>query len=652
MFFRKKLIPAALIIVLFSCFARSEGLKKNDIPGLMNRFLYSHVQHHELNEELAKRTIDNLILTLDYGKNYFYKTDVEKIETYGPKLNVYLQNGQYDFLSAVFALYKQRFSEIMEMADTLIDSKHDFNVDEKILLDSEKIEWAGGQKEMKERWRKNIKLQLLNYVSSGQTLDQSRSKLKKKYTLVKKRVEEYDDAKMVSAFMNSFSMALDPHSNYLSQEEHEDFKISMELKLEGIGVRLKSEDGFSIVDSIIPGGAADKLPEELKLKPNDKITAVAQNNGEPVDVIDMDLRDVVNKIRGKKGTEVRLTVFRNTDDKTGKAKRIIIPIVREEIMLQDSEAKSEVYLYEKNGNSFKIGYLRLPSFYMDQSTGKSSSGDVKNHLISLNKSGVKAIVLDLRGNPGGLLNESIDIAGLFIQKGPIVQIKDGTNPPRILNDEDPSVDYSGPLVILVDKFSASASEILAGAMKDYQRAIIIGPSNTYGKGTVQSYNELPYKKGAMKVTTHIFYQPGGTSNQLYGVIPDITVPDITSAWDIGENKTRHPLKWKRINSANYQKFNALSNPHIISSLQGKSKNRITADTEYRQHIKKIDTLSAQMKNKYISLKEESAIEKERKKEIEKMNNNDNKKLLIDLKNDIFLKETFNITVDYILMLTN
>ncbi|HPL16518.1 MAG TPA: carboxy terminal-processing peptidase, partial [Spirochaetota bacterium] len=259
---------------------------------------------------------------------------------------------------------------------------------------------------------------------------------------------------------------------------------------------------------------------------------------------------------------------------------------------------------------------------------------------------VKGIILDLRGNPGGLLNEAIDIAGFFIADGPVLQIVDGRNRPHVVNDNDESIVYDGPMVVLIDKFSASASEILAGAIKDYRRGLIVGPDSTFGKGTVQSYNELPFKKGAIKITISIFYQPDGSSNQLTGIAPDIKVPDLSSIWDIGESKNKYPLKWKKIPSAEHRKYN-LVNEAIISQLGGESLARINASEKYRKLNEKIKKYKEQINSKTISLKEESAIEKQKQKELEKTFNKESGKKLIDLENDLFLGEAFKITGNYI-----
>ena len=645
---KKRIIPFLTLIIIFSCFKKSEGLKQSDIPGLINQFLYMHVQYHSFDDELSERTLSNYIMLLDYGKYYFYKEDINKFQKHKDMLDDYVMKDNYDVIFEIFMVYKKRFSENMALVDELLKYPFDFNRDEKIIIDRDSVNYAVDINDMKERWRKSIKLQMLNYMSTGRDIDYARNKLRKKFALSKKRTEEISSEDILAKFVNAYSMALDPHSNYLTQDENEDFRISMQLKLEGIGVRLKSEDGFVIVESIIPGGATDKLPEGIRLKPSDKIVAVSQGDNEWTDVIDMDLRDVVKKIRGKKGTEVRLTIMRETED-SDKPVRMIVPIVREEIKLQDSDAESDIYTMESNGMRLRIGYINLPSFYQDASGGKSSAGDMKIQINSLVKRKVDAIVLDLRGNPGGLLNEAIEIAGLFIDSGPVVQIKDGRNQPQVYNDNDYGIFYDGPVVLLVDKFSASASEILAGAIKDYKRGLIIGPGNTFGKGTVQSYNELGFKKGAIKVTTHIFYQPSGTSNQLNGIVPDLIIPDMNSIWNIGENKAKYPLKWKPVPRAAFSPTNDI-NPSMVRQLQSLSGKRVQASPEFTELQNKIEKFKKQINTKTISLKEESSIEKQREKELEKNMNREKSRKVIDVENDLFLKEAFNVTNDYIRMM--
>ncbi len=648
-----------LIIFVFGCSKKSSGLGQNDVQPIISEFLSKHVQYSEFTDELSERTLNNLIYSMDPGKYYFYKKDVDELMKHKYKIDDYVNSRNYEFVYHAFALYKKRFQETMDLMEKLLTLKYDFQKDETLLVDREKTEYAVTPEDMKERWRKNIKLQLLNYMSVTKNIEEAKNKLRKKYKISRKRIDELDQDRMLSIFANAFSMALDPHSNYLTPEDHEDFMISTNLKLEGIGVMLRSEDGFVLVESIIPGGAADKLPKNMQLKPNDKIVAVAQAAGEPVDVIDMDLRDVVKKIRGKQGTEVRLTVLRKTDEK-GEQRRLIVPIIREVIKLEDKAAKSEIIFIKRGGREVPIGYLKLPSFYLDfdaiqrgDPNSRSSSNDVKNELNVLIKKGVKGLIIDLRGNPGGALDEARDIAGLFIDQGPILQIKGRSRFGRgyavfDMQDNDPGEYYSGPLVVLVDKFSASASEIFAGAIKDYKRGLILGPTSTFGKGTVQNYMKLDDgKKGAMKVTTAIFYQPGGTSNHLDGIKPDIYIPDISSIWDIGENKLRYPLKWEKIKSAGFRPYRNRVNDKIVKGLSASSSKRIKENSKFTSLIKKIGVLKKKLSNKVISLKEESKLENKELKEMERKMREDKKNKLVDTENDLFLKEALEITADYV-----
>ncbi|HRU64710.1 MAG TPA: carboxy terminal-processing peptidase [Spirochaetota bacterium] len=642
--FKKSFVSILTVFIVFSCFKKSEGLKHSDVQYLIGQVLSVHAQYNELDDELSKRILSNYIDTLDYGKYYFYQSDISEFSKHEKHFDDYITIGDFRAVYEIFNVYKKRYDEAMEIFDELLKADYDFQVDETIITDRRNVPFAANKDDMRERWRKNIKLQLLNYISAGKDINEAKQKLQKKYQLAKKRLEEINNDKLMDIFLNSVTTALDPHTNYLSYEDSQDFDISMKLKLEGIGVRLRSEDGFVIVESIITGGAADKLPDELKLKPNDKIMAVAQGNGDPVDVIDMDLKDVVKLIRGEKGTKVTLTILRESVN-GDKPQRLKVPIVREEIKLEDSEVKYSVHSMDRDGHDFKIGYIKLPSFYKDDDSGKSSSGDTKAAIENLKKGHVNLIVLDLRGNPGGRLDEAVEIAGLFIDEGPVLQVMNKNNPPRIYYDNDPAIYYSGPLVVLIDRFSASASEILAGALKDYRRALIIGASNTFGKGTVQSYSELRRNMGAIKITTHIFYQPGGTSNQLNGIAPDILVPDMSSIWDISEAESKYPLKWQRIDPATFKKYNML-NESLVKNLKSISEKRTSAG-EYAELRKKIKEFSAKIKKKEISLKEEADLSRKRDKEIEESIRQEHDKKIVDLKKDLFLREAFNLGIDYI-----
>ena len=291
--FKKGFVPLLTLVIVFSCFKKSEGLKQSDMQYLINQVLAVHAQYNTLDDDISKRIFSNYIDSLDYGKYYFYQSDIKEFSKHEKMFDDYIALGDYRAVYDIYKVFNQRYEESMTLFSELLKENYDFTKDETIIADREKVPFASDKEDMKQRWRKNIKLQLLNYVSTGKSVKDAKQKLEKKYTLARKRIEEINDGKLLEMFLNSVTTSLDPHTNYLSFEDSQDFDISMKLKLEGIGVRLKSEDGFVIVESIIAGGAADKLSEDFKLKPNDKIMAVAQAKGDAVDVIDMDLRDVL-----------------------------------------------------------------------------------------------------------------------------------------------------------------------------------------------------------------------------------------------------------------------------------------------------------------------------------------------------------------------
>ena len=654
---RRALFITMLLVFVFGCSSKSSGLNKYDIKPLVNAFLRAHSNFGEFDNKVSGRTLDNIIYQLDPAKYYFYQKDIDGFLAHKDKIDDYVEDGNFDFLFEIFKVYRTRFEESRAIVKAQVAKDIDFSKDETINLDREKVTYAKNSAEMAERWRKKIKLELLNYLSARKNIGEAKEKLLKRYRLLDRRIMEIDKDRMYSMFLNSFSTALDPHSNYLTREDHEDFMIQTNLKLEGIGVMLRSEDGFVLVEQVIPGGAADKLPENFQLKPNDKIIAVAQSDDEPVEVIDMDLRDVVKMIRGKKGTEVRLTILRDVANK--KQDRIVVPISREVIKLEEQAARSELLTVARNNRKTKVGYLKLPSFYLDFDAAarfdpdtRSSYRDVKTELVKLKKQGMEALVIDLRGNPGGALEEAINIAGLFIKSGPILQIK-GTDrwgnrdTVTVIRDKDSGELWEGPIVVLIDKFSASASEILAGAIKDYNRGLILGPSSSFGKGTVQSYAKLMEgRKGAMKITTGVFYQPAGESNHLFGIRPHVLVPDMSVIWDIGEAKLRYPLKWEKIKSAKFTAYRQFVNRRTVDILQRQSRTRISSSEQYRNLVAKIEKLKAQLGDKVVSLRDESKKEDTEMKEMEK-NMRASRKKTADLENDLFLNEAINVTADYV-----
>ena len=363
-----------------------------------------------------------------------------------------------------------------------------------------------------------VHFQMSNYLSSDMESDKAKEKLIHRYELMSKRARELEPRDTYGNFLNAFASALDPHSAYYPPEADEDFQIQMSLSLDGIGVALSSKDGYSVVERIIPGGATDKSDA---LDPGDKIIAVAQDGEDPVDIIDMSLRDVVSMIRGERGTTVKLTILRKTDT----TERLEVSIIRDKVTIEDAAATLDIQEVEVEGKTRKLAIIDLPTFYGDADPSKRQSGrDVRDLLRQAREKKVDGVLLDLSRNGGGKLDSSREIAGLFIREGGVVAVKNVFSEVQVLRDPADDIVYDGPLVILTSRITASASEIVAGALQDYGRAIIVGDDHTFGKGTVQSYVNQPGRLGALKVTTALFFRPGGASTQHAGVAADIRPP--------------------------------------------------------------------------------------------------------------------------------
>jgi carboxyl-terminal processing protease len=649
------------LIICIGCSKRSEGLKQSDIEPLINFVLSNHVSQNTFDDEISARTLDNLVTSLDPWKIYFTKTDFDTIMKDKTKIDDYVKSDDYAFLYKIFEIYRTRFAERIALFNQLIKLNNDYTVNESIESDPKTIPYIDDEKEIRERWRKRIKFQLLYYINSGKSQEDAKKKLSKQYDLIVKDNKGLKNEKIYEFFIEAFSRALDPHTDYMSADEYDDFRIQMNLELEGIGAVLRSDDGYVFVESIIPGGPVSRLPETIKLLPNDKIVAVAQGNNEPEDVIDIPLSTAVKKIRGKKGTTVKLTIIRETEK--GKPVQMIIPIVRDKVVLENQTAKSDIYEFSKDTRKHKIGYIKLPMFYMNDSvfqkdeTAHTASRDMLIEIRKMTAKGVEALVVDLRGNPGGSLSEAITTTGLFIKDGPVV-LEKSHDKIQTDSDYDAKMYYDGPIIVLIDKLSASASEIFAGALKDYRRAIILG-SASFGKGSVQ--NLMPVQSllqtrensGAIKVTVQLFYQPSGKSNHLNGVQPDIAIADLTDILDIGESKLKYPLKWTPIKTAYYESFGDkyVSNA-IIANLSEKSAERRKSDKDFIALGEKIEKYRKKISSATVSLKKDAGdnvvdeVEKQQK-EKEKREKSDQ---IMDLKKDNLLRETFNIMADYIELL--
>jgi len=492
-------------------------------------------------------------------------------------------------------------------------------------------------------------MQLSNTVKKDAEV---RTKLHKRYSLLLKRQKELTSNDVYEVFMNSFSTALDPHSAYMSPSELEEFHIHTRLYLEGIGALLRSDEGITTIHGLVPGGSAQK---SKIVKTGDKIVAVAQGNEAPVDVIDMDLRDVVKLIRGPRGTKVRLTIRRDT-------KEFIATLTREKVDLPDQATKSHVYILEEKKKrtdseppkTYKIGFIDLPSFYMDfearsarQKNFRSSTHDVEAELKKLKAENVDLVILDIRSNGGGALDEGIDLAGLFVGAGPIVQVKKGNDKPHIHKSEGEPV-YTGPLIVMINQQSASSSEIMAGAIQDYNRGLLVGGSHSFGKGTVQIVDNLDPSLGAIKVTISKFYRPFGSSTQKNGVLSDIALPAVSDLYDIGEKFYDYSLEWDQVPAVPFKDFK-MSKPYI-PELKTASELRVKEDADFKKVFEAIKEYKAKEKeHNLISLKKDDN-KKTPEKEVdeeEEDNPDFQQGKLPKLTDDLLLQETLRIAGDYI-----
>jgi carboxyl-terminal processing protease len=536
-FFRRLMVGVGLFL---SIQAHALELSCIHLDPIQKKFLSRHVNYSQLDANLEKRTVDQFIKSLDPSKIYFLESDVHQIRTALKNVYQKTKNGDCASINVGYDILMKRMREMNEIARTYLGP--DFKVDKKtkMVLNADKRSYAKTEAKLKEFQKKYMQLQVANSVATGGKQEEAIDRIKKNYERSLKRMADESLEDRLALYLDSFARSLDPHSTYWAQDTYNDFRININLSLEGIGATLSSKDGFTVIEQLLPGGAAEKSGQ---LQPKDKITAVAQGDDGPfVNVMDQDLRDVVKQIRGKKGTKVRLSVLRKKGDQTQKFQ---VALTRDQIDLDD-EAAQVHYMDRKisDTKTQKVALIDLPSFYADaRPGGRSSAADVRKLLREARQKNVDAVVLDLSRNGGGSLDDAVGISGLFFREGNVVK-QSSRNPLQgemILADEDPVVHFSGPLIVLTSRVSASASEIVAGTLKDYSRAVIVGGDHTYGKGTVQAVEELPQGLGALKTTIGMFFTAGGKSTQHVGVNSDIVLPSPWSTDEIGEKTQDYSL---------------------------------------------------------------------------------------------------------------
>lgn len=599
--------PSAVVTQSSDAFphGKSTYLACKDLRKRIREFLRVHYAFDTFNNELSTRTFEMFFRLMDPGKMYYLAADIEKLRKYQNILPKEVTRGRCDFIYEAYNLMLKRMDEAHLIAEELLKKPFDYTVDEEIETDRSKILWAEDAGVLRERWRKTLKFIYMGLIEADPDEDSARTRLLKRYTRFRKNFVERSTDEAHATLLNAFAASLDPHSSYFKPRDQDDFKISFALELVGIGASLTQRDGYTIVDSIIPGGAAAR---DGRLKKEDKIITVDPGTGDPaVDVVDMDLSKVVQYIRGKKGTTVTLTILRK--DPAGDVKRLNLSLVRDVVKLSDGEAKSDVLSI---GNR-KFGVISLPSFYLDYEGSRdrskdfrSSARDVAREVIALKQKKVDGIILDLRSNGGGDLGECIRMTGLFIEEGPIVQIQERDRRVSSQSDLSPGAVYNGPMALLINKQSASASEIIAGALQDYGRAIIVGNSRTYGKGTVQNVIEIPGhggrpSDGALKVTISKFFRPSGKSNQEIGVTADVMIPSVLDVFDFSEAKQDHVLKTSTIKP--HKDFKLLRDfSDVAQSLTNRSTERIANSKDWEKVFQAISEAEKEKESTLLSLK--------------------------------------------------
>jgi carboxyl-terminal processing protease len=621
-----------------------------------------HLSGRRIDTEIAHRCFDTFIKNLDPLKLFFYQSDIDEFKAREDGIATALKTGDIGFAYDVFGRFLKRVDERVDTALADLGQTYDFTVDESMVRDKDSATFPKTPEEAAERWRQRVKFDLLKETADDVPMEKAVEKLRKRYSSIRKSWHQTDNDELLERYLTSMTTGFDPHSDYMSPSSQDNFNITMKLELDGIGASLRGEDGYTVVHNIIPGGAADK---DARLKPEDKIVGVGQGtDGEIKDIVDMKLNDVVEMIRGKRKTVVRLEV-QPADD----SPRKVYAITRERIELKDSEARSEVIErgQKPDGTPYKIGVIQLPSFYMDMDGArlqlpdyKSTTRDVRRLLEDFNAKGVDACVIDLRWNGGGSLTEAVNMTGLFIDQGPVVQVKgpDGRSQPY--PDPEPGMVWKGPLVVMINKFSASASEIFAGAIQDYDRGLIVGDHSTHGKGTVQQMYDLGQalfrvsnnskNLGALKLTIQQFYRPGGDSTQNKGVESDVELPSLTTELDVGESDLDYALKFDRVQALPHDDFH-MEDTQLVQSLKALSHERVAKSDFFAREERRINRYKEEKDSKTVTLNREK-FAAERKdlnsdKEEEKIYDDISDPNRPVFKMDDYDKEALDITVDYL-----
>jgi carboxyl-terminal processing protease len=584
-----------------------------------------HFRQSPVDDRLSSLVFERYLESLDGNRSYLLASDITEFERYRYRFDDAIRSGEIEPAFTMFARFQERNRELVRYAIELLGTEPDLTVRESFQFDREKEPWPADMAEMHELWRKRVKNDALSLMLAGKTWTEAREILKTRYERFIKRIDQVSGDDVFEIFMNAYSHVFDPHSNYFSPRDSEEYNIAMSLSYEGIGASLQLVDDYVTVMNILPGGAA---AQSGQLKPNDRITAVGQGrSGALTDVVGWRLDDVVQLIRGPEGSVVRLQVLpAGASPGTTESQ---LEFMRSKVTLEAQAAKKDIRKISRDGREVSIGVITVPSFYQDYQARvagdgdyRSTTRDVRRLIGELRDAGVTAIVMDLRNNGGGHLSEATGLVGLFVDKGPVVQLKETSGRTEVLDDPEPGVAWDGPLVVLVNRASASASEIFAGAIQDYGRGVIAG-QQTYGKGSVQNLYPLDRYAlgpkagyGQLTVTIGKYYRITGDSTQHRGVSPDVLLPSAIDTDDVGESAQEHALPWDRIQAAEFGSERRLPTSEIADLVQRHDR-RLTSDADLKALTEEIGALSRLRNQTSVSLNlkerqdERSAIDAER-----------------------------------------
>ena len=664
------LLRLALLLFLFPSFLAAQDEKQKltgpVVKGIVEQFVSMHYAQKPLDDEMSAKIFKLYLNRLDPAHYYFLAADVNEFRKYETRIDDMLLRGKVKLALEIFERFKVRLSERLAMMEEFLAEDFDFSRDANWTLERDDLPYPETTEEARKIWRTKIKFDLLTLKLADTSIKDGKERLMKRVRGMWKDFSQYENDDVVSIFLNSMTAAYDPHSSYLAAQDLKNFDISIKLSLEGIGAVLRWEDGYTVVNSIVPGGAAAR---HGKLKADDRIIAVAQGEESFESVINMRLNNVVQLIRGKRGTKVGLQILRKTKKGFDTLKLVI---VRDKIILKDGEARTQIFVHpspEENKTAQetnRIGVIKLPSFYVDfndrrknPKNYKSSSRDVKKHLKEFVRENVDGVILDLRSNGGGGLDEAINMAGLFIGHNPVVIVRQSGGRRVTVHRSRERAVYDGPLLIMLNRYSASASEILAGAMHDYQRAILAGDTTTFGKGTVQNIFQLPEGYGALKVTIAQFYRVSGWSTQNRGVETSLVLPSLFNARDIGESTLDNALPWRSIDQVSYRVSGNLKK--VFPKLKQLSEDRI-ANSEFFQKVKEdvqeyLTTIKPLKYTSILKMQEDDLRRKtQRDQELESASekadedNSDDTEIeeeKKEIQRDEYMKESLEILSDYI-----